>query len=72
MTPAKKAAMLRAFDAFSARIAERYAEARACMEREDYAGAQAILASLTTSHAKTSLSLRGVLIRDGILEDDAR
>lgn len=72
MTPAKKAAMLKAFDAFSARISDRYAEARVCLERGEYAEAQAILAALTTSHAKTSLSLRGVLIRDGMLEDDAK
>jgi hypothetical protein len=72
MNPAKKQAMLRGFDAFSARIARRYAEARACLEAEDFVGAQNILAGLTTSHARTSLSLRNVLIRDGLLEDDGK
>lgn len=72
MNPAKKVAMLRAYDAFTARITQRYADARACLEADDYVGAQDILASLTTSHARTSLSLRNVLIRDGLMEDDSK
>lgn len=62
--------MLKAFDAFAARIAERYAEARVCLERGEYEKAQEILATLATSHARTSMSLRGVLIRDGVLGED--
>lgn len=72
MNASKKKAMLKAFDAFATRIAERYAEARTCLENDEYERAQEILASLTTSHAKTSLSLRGVLIRDGIIGEDDR
>lgn len=64
--------MLRGFDRFTARIAERYDEARACLDADKYEEAQAILASLTTSHAKTSLSLRSLLIREGLLEDDSK
>jgi hypothetical protein len=70
MNPRKKTAMLAAFDAFSARIAARYNEVRVCLENDQYEEAQAILASLATSHAKTSLSLRGVLIRDGIIKEE--
>jgi hypothetical protein len=62
--------MLKAFDAFSKRIADAYAEARKCLAEERYEDAQAILAQLTMSHAKTSLSLRGVLIRDGVIKED--
>jgi len=66
----KQEAMLKAFDAFAERIAERYAEARQCLADGKYEEAQGILAALTTSHAKTSLSLRGVLVREGVIRED--
>lgn len=71
MNPQKQAAMLKAFDAFAARIAERYAEARAFLAAGKYEEAQAILAQLTMSHAKTSLSLRNVLVRDGVIKEES-
>jgi len=62
-------AMLMAFDAFSDRIAKRYAETRDCLAAGRYEEAQILLADLAKSHAKTSMSLRGMLIRQGLLED---
>lgn len=62
--------MLKAFDAFAERIAGHYAEARRCLDEGKYEEAHAILARLTTSHARTSLSLRNVLVRDGVMKED--
>jgi hypothetical protein len=72
ISPRKKNQMLNAFDAFSLRIFERYQEARKALEEDRYVDAQDILARLGRSHATTSLSLRNVLIQDGLLtpEDD--
>lgn len=70
MNARKEEAMLKAFDAFAKRIADRYAEARICLSEGKYEEAQAILAALTTSHARTSLSLRGVLVREGVIKED--
>jgi hypothetical protein len=70
MDKRKHQAMLRAFDAFSIRITERYAEARAFLAAGKYVEAQSVLASLAQSHARTSMSLRGVLVREGLLEED--
>ena len=61
--------MLAAFRKFQERIASEYVQAFAALEREDYVRAQQILSALTQSHAKTSLSLRNRLIRDGLLEE---
>lgn len=66
----RKAAMLRGFDAFMKRINARYREAYAALEKGDYVKAQQILAQLAQSHARTSMNLRGVLIREGLLEED--
>lgn len=63
-------AMLRAFDQFSARISSRYAEARKALADGDYVKAQEILANLGISHARTSLSLRNLLVREGLLKED--
>lgn len=70
MNARKHEAMLKAFDAFANRIAERYAEARQYLADGEFEKAQEILAALTTSHAKTSLSLRGVLVREGVIKED--
>ena len=72
MNKRKHDAMLRAFDAFAGRIADRYADARKALEDGDYVKAQEILAKLGISHARTSMSLRGVLIREGLLTEDDR
>lgn len=61
--------MLAGFDAFVQRIDKRYAEARGCLEREDYRGAERILAHIAQSHARTALSLRNMLVKTGKLED---
>lgn len=62
--------MLAAFDSFVARIAARYQEARELMAQGKYAEAHQILATLATSHARTSMSLRNVLVRNGLLPED--
>jgi hypothetical protein len=61
--------MIQAFDAFSDRMAQRYDEVRDCLAAERYEEAHILLASIAQSHAKTSLSLRNTLIKDGRLTD---
>lgn len=63
--------MLAAFEQFAARIAGEYEKALDALARDDYVGAHRILAELAQSHAKTSLSLRNQLVRDGLLEENA-
>lgn len=70
MDARKKALMLKGFEAFMARIEARYHDAYVALELEDYVGAQQILAQLAQSHARTSMSLRGVLVREGLLTED--
>jgi hypothetical protein len=70
MNPRKQAVMLTAFDAFSSRVAKRYSEVRDCLAAGRFEEAQILLAALAASHAKTSMSLRGMLIREGLLEED--
>ncbi len=62
-----KAAMLARYDQFVATMDRRYQEARAALERGDYVKAQSILAQMGISHARTSMSLRNVLIREGLI-----
>lgn len=69
MSPRKKAAMMKAFEAFSRRIEQRYNEVYLALEHDDYKKAMDLLTSLAQSHAKTSLSLRNTLVRDGSLEE---
>lgn len=61
--------MLTGFDAFSNRMAKRYAEVRDCLAAHRYEEAHVLLAAIAQSHAKTSLSLRNTLIKDGRLSD---
>lgn len=63
-----KTAMMRGFDAFAERIAKRYAEVRDCLEANRYEEAHALLSDIAQSHARTSLSLRNVLVKNGVLE----
>jgi len=63
--------MLKAFREFADRIADRYDEAATCLDQDDYTGAMDILTQLSTSHAKTTLSLRNLLVREGIIGDDS-
>lgn len=68
----KKRAMLERFDLFATRISQRYAEARVALERGDYVKAHDILTQLTMSHARTALSLRNQLVKDGLMEGDKK
>jgi hypothetical protein len=65
----KQQAMLRGFDKFSSRITQRYGEVRDCLAAGRYEEAQSLLADIAVSHARTSLSLRNVLVKEGLLED---
>jgi outer membrane protein assembly factor BamD (BamD/ComL family) len=58
-------AMLAAFDKFKKQIDDKYAEARRQLETGELEYAQRTLAQIAKSHAKTSLSLRNLLIRTG-------
>jgi len=62
--------ILAAFDKFKSQIDAAYAQARELLAKEQYVQAQQVLAQIAKSHAKTSLSLRNVLIRDGHLKED--
>lgn len=72
MNKLEKDKMLRAFRGFASRISTKYDEAADALERGDYLGAHRILSQLTQSHAKTSLSLRNKLVREGLLRDSPR
>ena len=65
----KQQQMLAGFDAFTKRISKRYREVRDCLAAERYEEAQQLLTAIALTHAKTSLSLRNVLVRDGKLEE---
>ena len=60
-------AMLGGFDKFSDRMARRYDEVRDCLNAERYEEAQLLLADIATSHARASMSLRNLLIKQGKL-----
>lgn len=61
--------MMAAYDQFVGRITQRYEQARDCLAAGRYVEAHLILAGITTSHAKTSLSLRNVCIKEGFMEE---
>lgn len=69
MTPQAKAAMLAAFNDFTTRITAEYNKAAEALLMDNYAEAQKILSKLAQSHAKTSLSLRNMLVKEGLLEE---
>ena len=62
--------MLPAFDKFVAQINEAYECARERLELGDMEGCQTILARISMTHAKTSLSMRSVLIRRGLIKGE--
>ena len=62
--------MLSAFDKFVSQIDAKYAEARQQLKDDDLEAAQATLAQIAKAHAKTSLSLRNVLIKDGRIKGE--
>lgn len=55
--------MLAAFDRFKATIDGAYIMVRGLLEEGDFVGAQAVLARIGQTHAKTSLSMRNYLIK---------
>lgn len=59
--------MLEAFDKFKAQIDGAYIVVRALLEDGDFVQAQAVLARIGQTHAKTSLSMRNYLIKTGRL-----
>lgn len=63
----KTDAMLRGFDKFSDRMAQRYSHVRDCLAAERYEEAHMLLSDIAVSHAKTSLSLRNLLVKKGRL-----
>lgn len=70
MNARRKAEMLKAFQSFSNRIADRYQEVYNALDSGDYVTAQAILERLAVSHAKTSMSLRKMLIQQHLLPEE--
>lgn len=71
MNTVKKKQMLEAFEVFASRISNEYQKALDALRRDDYVEAQRILSDLAISHAKTSLSLRNRLVKEGLMEDKA-
>lgn len=64
----KTDAMLRGFDRFSDRMAQRYAQVRDCLAAGRFEEAHVLLIDIAVSHAKTSMSLRNVLVKQGKLK----
>ena len=64
--------MLASFEKFTDRIGDLYDDVLEALTEEDYVKAQKILAHLAQTHARTSLSLRGMLIREGLLKEDGK
>lgn len=62
--------MMEGFDKFSHRMAQRYSEVRDCLSAERYEEAYSLLTDIATSHARTSLSLRNMLVKDGKFMED--
>lgn len=70
MTMKYKRQMLQRYDQFVVRMFQEYSAARAALDEGNYVAAHAILARIGLSHAKTSMSLRNVLVKDGLLKED--
>lgn len=59
-----------AFDRFKDQVDEAYDQVRAALVNNDYEGAQSILAALGQLHARTSVSMRNYLIKNGKLKGE--
>jgi hypothetical protein len=70
MTAMKTEAMLDGFDKFSIRIRKRYDEVRDCLAAGRFEEAHELLASIALTHARTSMSLRNLLVKDGLLKGE--
>lgn len=62
--------ILEAFDRMTQQVSDAYAMARQALANNDLVLAQDILARIGRVHARSSVSLRGVLIRRGLLTED--
>lgn len=62
-TSSGDAKMIQAFDRFKAQIDGAYIVVRNLLEEGDFVGAQAVLARIGQTHARTSLSMRNYLIK---------
>jgi hypothetical protein len=65
----KHDAMMEGFDRFSFRMRKRYDQVRDCLAAHRYEEAHVLLTDIAVSHAKTSLSLRNVMVKDGLMEE---
>jgi len=63
--------ILAAYDRMTAQVMDAYTAARQALVDGDLVKAQHILARIAQSHAKSSLSLRSVLIKRGLLTEDS-
>lgn len=59
--------LVEAFDKFKIQIDDAYTVARAQLMEGDWPGAQRTLATIAQTHARTSLSLRNVLVKRGLI-----
>lgn len=62
--------LLSAFDKFVSQVNDAYATAREHLDAGRYSACQQVLAQIAQSHARTSLSLRNVLVRRGLERSD--
>lgn len=62
--------ILAAFDRMIKQVDNAYAAAREALANNDLVAAQDILAKIGRVHAKSSVSLRGVLIKRGLLNGE--
>lgn len=62
--------ILAAFDRFKQQIDDAYVVVRDQLEQFDFEGAQKTLSKITQTHARTSLSLRNVLIKRGLIKGE--
>jgi hypothetical protein len=67
MTMSEQEKLIQAFDKFRSQIDAAYDQARICLLNGQLTEAQAMLAKIAQVHAKTSLSMRAYLIRNGLL-----
>jgi hypothetical protein len=70
MTKNENQRILEAFDKFKATMDESYHLVRDSLEDGRYEDAQRILARIGVTHAKTSMSMRNYLIKQGLIKGD--
>jgi hypothetical protein len=65
----RKKEMLRQFQMFSSRISTQYDRVYTLLDEGNYIEADRILAALAQSHAKTSVSLHNLCIKEGLIPE---